>query len=199
MEINLLEGPMGMDSALLGLGLNYFITSEAKTWDDVPPAEKNRIKGVAAKLACRGGGEDKWIRAVYYSWSIRAPRFFFQELDTYKIGTVAQSESSMRIASLGRSLEQKDFEGEVPPYVLGRLNGLVEWYKMTKNQDAFLKFKSALPEGFLQRRIWSCSLAVMKNVWGQRRRHRLPMWHTVCDAFVEATPSWLRDAIYGKD
>lgn len=195
MEINLLEGPMGIDSALLGLGLNFFITSEAKTWNDVPTAEKNRIKGVAAKLACRCGGEDKWLRAVYYSWSIRAPRFFFQELDTYKIGTVAQSESSMRIASLGRSFHPSDFEDGVFP---SELNELLAEYKETKNTATLITLKMRLPESFLQRRIWSCSLAVMKNIYFQRKNHRLPHWKCLLNMFVDKTPIWLK-GVYDVD
>lgn len=197
MKIELLEGPMGMDASLMGLGLNYFLTSGYERWKDVPTEEQERIKKVACKLATKGGSEGKWTRSVYFSWSIKAPRFWWVEMDTYKIGTVAQSESTMRVLSMGRSFEPKDFEGNVDPWVLTKLNILLDCLRThPKDTHYLLELKQRLPESFLQRRIWSCSLAVMQNVWRQRHGHRLPLWHTVCDAFVEATPSWLREAVY---
>ena len=197
MEIKLIEGPMGLDSALTGLGLNYYLTSSYETWVDVPAEEQGRIKKVACKLASKGNGENKWLRAVYYTWSIRAPRFWWQEMDTYHVGTVTQSESTMRILAMGRSFEPSDFEGEIDGFVLAKLNILLDCLRNhPKDTHYLLELKQRLPESFLQRRVWSCSLAVMQNVYRQRRNHRLPIWHTVCDAFVEATPSWLREAVY---
>lgn len=197
MEIKLLEGPMGLDSALMGLGLNWFLTSGYDRWQDVPAEEQERIRKVASRLAPKGGSEAKWTRAVYYTWSIRAPRFWWAEMDTYKVGTVAQSESSMRVLAMGRSFQPSDFDGEVDGWTMSKLNILLDCLRANpKATDLLLQIKNRLPEGFLQRRVWSCSLAVMQNVWRQRRNHKLPMWHTVCDAFVEACPEWLREAVY---
>ena len=197
MEIKLLEGPMGLDSALMGLGMNWFLTSSYERWADVPAEEQERIRNVACRLAPKGGSESKWTRAVYYTWGIRAPRFWWQEMDTYKVGTVAQSESSMRVLAMCRSFQPSDFEGEVDGWTMSKLNILLDCLRANpKATDLLLQIKGRLPESFLQRRVWSCSLAVMQNVHRQRRNHRLPMWHRVCDAFVEATPEWLRDAVY---
>lgn len=198
MEIKLLEGPMGLDSALMGLGLNFFLTSGYDRWQDVPYEEQERIKRVACNLAPKGNGENKFLRAIHYAWLIRAPRYWFQELATYGVGTVTQSESTMRILSMGRSFEPSDFEGkEVDSFVLAKLNILLDCLRTHPKDTHFLmELKNRLPESFLQRRVWSCSLAVMQNVWRQRRNHRLPLWHTVCDAFIEAAPSWLREAVF---
>lgn len=197
MQIKLLEGPMGLESSLLGLGLNYFLTSSYSCWADVPAEEQERIKRVACNLAPKGGSEAKWTRAVYYTWSIRAPRFWWQEMDTYKVGTVAQSESSMRVLAMCRSFQPSDFEGEVDGWTMSKLNILLDCLRANpKATDLLLQIKGRLPESFLQRRVWSCSLAVMQNVHRQRRNHRLPMWHRVCESFVEATPEWLREAMF---
>jgi len=197
MEIKLLEGPMGIDSSLLGLGLNFFLTSGYERWADVPAEEQERIKKVACRLAPKGNGENKFLRAIHYSWLIRAPRYWFQELATYGVGTVTQSESTMRILAMGRSFQPSDFEGEVDSWVMAKLNILLDCLRNhPKDTHYLMELKQRLPESFLQRRVWSCSLAVMQNVYRQRRDHRLPLWHTVCDAFVEATPIWLREAVY---
>ena len=198
MEIKLIEGPMGLEASLLGLGLNYFLTSSYERWADVPAEEQERIRKVACRLAPKGGSEAKWLRAVYYTWSIKAPRFLWAEIDTYKVGTVAQSESTMRVLAMGRSFEPSDFEGKaVENWTLARLNILLSWLKADpRNTDLLVQIKSILPESFLQRRVWSASLAVMQNVWRQRRTHRLELWHRVCEAFVEATPEWLRGSVF---
>ena len=198
MQIRLLEGPMGLDSALMGLGLNFFLTSGYDRWADIPAEEQERIKRVACNLAPKGGSEGKWMRSVYYTWSIRAPRFWWSEMDTYKIGTVAQSESTMRIASMRRRFEYFDFESKsTDNLTLVHLNTLLDLYRDNpKDTELLVDIKSALPESFLQRRVWSCNLAVMQNVWRQRKGHRLPMWKPVCEAFVEACPEWLRDAVF---
>ena len=197
MEIKLLEGPMGLDASLLGLGLNFFLTSGYERWQDVPAEEQERIKKVACRLAPKGNGENKFLRAVHYSWLIRAPRYWFQELATYGVGTVTQSESTMRVLAMGRSFDPRDFEGDVDPWVLQKINILLDCLRANpKATDLLLQIKGRLPESFLQKRVWSCSLAVMQNVWRQRKAHRLPMWHEVCRAFEEATPEWLREAVY---
>ena len=188
---------MGLDGALAGLGLNYYLTSGYSCWADVPAEEQERIKKVSCRLAPKGGSEAKWTRAVYYTWSIRAPRFWWQEMDTYHVGTVTQSESTMRVLAMGRSFQSRDFEGEVDGWTLSKLNILLDCLRANpKATDLLLQIKGRLPESFLQRRVWSCSLAVMQNVYRQRKAHRLPMWHTVCDAFVEACPEWLREAVF---
>ncbi len=198
MEISLLEGPMGLDSALFGLGLNYMLTSDCKSWADVPAGEQERIRKVACRLAPRGGGENKFLRAVHYAWSIRAPRFWWQEMATYGIGTVTQSESTMRIRAMGRDFRPEDFEGgAVETWTLAKLNALLGCYSAHPQETGLLEqIKSVLPESFLQRRTWDCSLAVMQNVWRQRRNHRLKIWHRVCGAFVDAAPEWLRGSVF---
>ena len=194
MKIHLL-GAYGGDAALLGLGLSYGLTTPYDYWDDVPEETKQRLYKIAEKLCVRDGGENKFLRSMVYYWSVEAPRFWWCEADTYKISTVAQSSSTMHTIMNGK-LTQEDFEYEIPMFTLGQLNGLIEGYKATKNQDAFLKLKNMLPEGFLQRRIWTLNLANMKNIYVQRRHHRLPQWQIVCQAFMEETPVWLR-GIYG--
>lgn len=197
MKIQLLSGPMGLESSLFGLGLNYMLTSAYDSWADVPAEEQERIRKVACRLAPKGNGENKFLRAIHYSWLIRAPRYWFQELATYGVGTVTQSESTIRILAMGRSFQPSDFEGEVDGWTLSKINILLDCLRANpKATDLLLQIKGRLPEAFLQRRVWSCSLAVMQNVWRQRRNHRLPMWRGVCDAFVDATPEWLREAVF---
>ena len=190
MEIELMQ-TAGLDPALIGIGLSYGLTSKYSSMYYVPEETKKRLYQIAGKLACKGGGEDKFLRQIVYWWDVKAPRFWFAEADTYKVATTAQSESTMHTI-MHRELTQEDFEYDISLFQLDYLNRLIAKYKETKSEEAFLKLKNGLSEGFLQRRIWSLSLANMKNIYAQRKKHRLPQWKIVCDAFVEHTPMWLR-------
>ena len=194
MEIKLLAGPLGMNEAIFGIGLCYNLTSPYERWEDVPEETQERLKKVAAKLARMGAGEDKWLRMCSFIWDVTAPRFWWVEADTFKVSTVAQSQSTMRLLSMGRSFEPADFEDrEVDGWTLSKLNILLDCLRANpKATDLLLQIKQKLPEGFLQRRVWHMNLAVMKNIWAQRHQHRLPQWRTFCDAVVEATPDFLR-------
>ena len=187
----------GGEPALIGLGLSYGLTTPYAYWDDVPEETKQRLYKIAEKLCVRDSGENKFLRQVIYYWSVEAPRFWWCEADTYKVATVAQSASTMHTI-MHRELTQDDFEYGISPAYLDYLNSVIAEYRASKDEELFLELKNGLPEGFLQRRVWSLSLANMKNIYAQRKNHRLPQWHQVCQAFVEETPIWLR-GIYGQD
>lgn len=189
MEIRLMRME-GLPEALFGIGLSYGLTSEYEVWDDVPYDRRMKLQEIASKLCKAGAGEDKFLRQVVCWWDVRAPRYWWAEADTFKVGTVAQSESTMHTI-MNRDLVQEDFEAPIHPGALKVLNLLIGDYKKSKNGHLFMQLKNDLPEGFLQRRIWTLNLANMKNIYRQRKNHRLPQWHTVCYAFRDATPDFL--------
>ena len=189
MEIRLMRME-GLPEALFGIGLSYGLTSEYEGWDDVPFDKRMKLQEIASRLCKAGAGDDKFLRQIMFWWDVRAPRYWWAEADTYKVATTAQSESTMHPV-MKRPLEERDFEYSVSGSVRNSLNRMFLEYSETKDERVFLELKNALPEGFLQRRIWTLSLANMKNIHRQRKNHRLPQWHAVCDAFVEATPDFL--------
>ena len=186
----------GVSECLLGLGLSYGLTSDYECWQDVPEEIQERVACVAKKLANKGNGENKFLRQCIYYWDVTAPRYWWSEADTYKVATVAQSESTMHTIT-HRELTQQDFEHPISRPYLYHLNLLIKKYKETKDKELFLQLKNDLPEGFLQRRIWQLSLAQMLNIYKQRIHHRLPEWKCVCDAFVENTPYLFREMYNG--
>lgn len=190
MEVRLMKME-GVEEALFGIGLSYGLTSEYEKPEDLPYGKSEKLKEIASVLCRKGAGEDKFLRQIMFWWDVTAPRFWWAEADTYKVATAAQSESTMHTI-MRRPLEARDFEYTVPGSVRNSLNRMHLEYAETKDENVFLELKNALPEGFLQRRIWTLNLANMKNIHRQRRNHRLPQWHKVCDAFVEATPEFLR-------
>jgi hypothetical protein len=78
------------------------------------------------------------------------------------------------------------------------LNNLRDMYLETKDNDIWLQILNMLPQSYCQRRICSMNLAVMKNIYHQRKDHKLGGWHQVCNAFVEATPDFLKGAYFGE-
>ena len=190
MEIRLMRAE-GLSEALFGIGLSYGITSDYVCWDAVPFDKVERLKKTASVLCRKGGGEDKFLRQIMFWWDVTAPRYWWAEADTYKVATTAQSESTMHTI-MKRPLEERDFEYSVPGSVRNSLNRMYLEYSETKDERVFFELKNVLPEGFLQRRIWTLNLATMKNIYRQRKNHRLPQWRQVCEAFVEATPEFLR-------
>lgn len=190
MKIELID-MYGIEPALFGIGLSHGLTSGYEDFASLTPELRQRLYGVAEKLCAKDGGHNKFLRQIMFWWDATFPRYLWQEVDQYRVGVTTQSESTMHTI-MSRDLTQEDFEDPIHPGALEVLNLLIGDYKKSKNGHLFMQLKNDLPEGFLQRRVWSLSLAQMKNIYHQRRNHRLPQWKMICDAFVENTPMWLR-------
>lgn len=192
MKIDFL-GTSGVDAALLGLGLSYGLTSEYSSMYYVPEETKKRLYQIAGKLACKGGGEDKFLRQIVYWWDITAPSYWWPQFDQYKVGTVTQSESKMH-SLLKRPFTPEDFDGN--DSAVEALNEMREEWLAMEDEDSrrelWQEILETLPMSYHQRRVCSMNLAVMKNIHHQRKRHKLVEWHLVCQAFVDATPGFLQ-------
>lgn len=109
-------------------------------------------------LVKRGEEHSKCIRGLIVYAEIEAPRFWWAEADTYRIGTERlASESTIHIQGKGLSTEE------------------------------LVKMKSELTEGTIQKRVQMFSYQTLRRIWIQRHNHRLPMWHTFCE-WIESLP-----------
>lgn len=149
----------GFEEALLGLSLSY--NSE--------PSER-----VADNLAHKQGGHNKFLESVMVWLDITAPRYWWAQADTYRVGITKQSESTMHTI-LRRHLTDEDFEGGCHPGILQLLNEAIE-------AGSFDWIKHHLPESFLQRRIVCTNYKTLQNMEAQRRTHRLKEWQFFLDA-----------------
>ena len=153
----------GYVEAILGLSLSYGTDLET-------------AKETAKRLAPKDGGHNKFLESIYLWFDITAPRFWWQEADTYRLST-KQSESTMHTLRR-RPLAQDDFE--YPIYNLAEINRIL-------SSDIPLEaIKNILPEGFLQRRIWVMNYKTLRNILLQRSTHRLPQWQQFC-AYVRSS------------
>ena len=171
----------GIEEALLGMGLSYGLTSDKKIRCLKDPKWAVRLTKICEKCAQRGNGEDKFLRMIQIWADITAPRFWWAEFDTYKVGTVALSESTMH--TLGkRQLTPEDFETPILAIELDTLNSAL------RSDNAIDFNKGMLPEGFLQRRIVNFNYAVFATMIRQRRNHRLPQWRYFLNKVYYALP-----------
>lgn len=159
----------GYKEAALGFSLSYNTSIE-------------RAKELLPRYANGIPGENKFLESIIFYLDVTAPRFWWQEADTYRIGSTKNSESSMHTLTK-HELTKDNFEYTLPPTTISNLNQVIAWYNSSvgpEKNTAFLMLKSALPEGFLQRRIWCLNYKTFKNIYLQRLNHRLDLWGNFC-------------------
>jgi len=140
-----------------------------------------KMSVVAEKLADKDGGHNKFLESLVVWLDVRAPRFFWQEADTFRLST-KQSESTMHTLTGelltvdindAKSVAQflaENFEPEsCTPETL-------RWIYDAANSGDLVAVKKRLPEGFLQTRMWCMNYKTLRNIILQRRTHRLPHW-----------------------
>jgi len=147
------------------------------TVPELPDIGKNDLER-ACKLIKGGTEHRKFLRQIAINFVIEAPRYLWQEIDTYKVATVRNSCSTMH--KLGhRPLTEKDFiDGEVLVSTLRELNRLGQEYRDggQKDYDLVRKMKRYLPEGFLQRAGFHMNYETAMSMFRHRKTHRLAEW-----------------------
>jgi len=154
----------GYEPALLGLSLSY-----RRPIEEMPQ--------VAKKLYCKEGGHNKFLESITVWLDITAPRYWWQQFDTYRVGMTKQSGSTMHTI-LKRELAVGDFSRQIPIQTLNRLNGLIK-------DGLFEQLKAELPEGFMQRRVCCTNYQTIRRIIKQRKFHRLPEWRVFIAAMFD--------------
>ena len=194
MNTTLISGPNFITEALFGVGLSYGLTSDIK---EVPALEDNnelydRLMRIARGLAHKpGGGHNKFLETITLTLDVKAPRYWWQEFDTYRVGVTKQSESTMHTI-MSRELNPEDFERGINiktwQYLTEQRSAYLDEKDPERKERLFFTMKNDLPEGFLQRRIVCLNAKALQNMYTQRRAHRLPEWHQFFDAIKEQMP-----------
>lgn len=163
----------------------------------------------------RNAGTDhrKFMRMITVYLDITAPLYWWKEFDTYKVGTVANSCSTMhKIAA--KEFTFDDFSCEhlerrsslTLKKVIDDLNYYREHYIFftkenvigfdTKTKDIWWQMIQLLPSSYNQRRTVMLNYEVLANIYKSRRNHKLDEWHTFCD-WIESLP--YSELITGKE
>lgn len=155
---------------------------------------------LAQRMIAAGTDESKFLRQIFVSFDLTAPLYFFKEFDTYKIGTVANSCSTMHkldsaeiteemFSTDGVDLNLKILDNQLDDAMdIGWLwkdiifycEQLRRKYKETKNKDYWRALIQVLPNGFLQKRTITLNYQVLRAIYFARRHHKLTEWHEFC-------------------
>lgn len=141
------------------------------------------------KLVKAGSEHAKFRRMIGVWFDITAPRYFWTEFDTYKVGTVSNSESTMHTIHK-KPFELDDFSHEK---LEGRtqltfalegtikvLNKLREDYLKTNDKDCWYQMIQLLPQSYNQKRTVFLNYEVLANMYRQRKNHKLDEWRDFC-------------------
>lgn len=154
-------------------------------------------------IRLRNAGTDhrKFMRMITVYVDITAPLYWWKEFDTYKVGTVANSCSTMhKIAEKEFTLEDFSHEHLLPTAkknlesTIDILNGYRDQYSVDTNpelkKEYWWQMIQLLPSSYNQRRTVMLNYEVLANIYKSRRNHKLDEWHTFCD--------WIEDLPYSE-
>lgn len=222
---------MGWEAAIRGMRnpMNSWKKSDsAREWPDCgacpdewrPFHIGSNDLDLMTRLRNAGTDHRKFMRMITVYADITAPLYWWKEFDTYKVGTVANSCSTMhKIAdkeftfddfSVEQLLGREDDPFTVPVSsdgtklsplglmldVVTMLNGCRAKYLETRDKKYWWQMIQLLPSSYNQRRTIMLNYEVLTNIYKSRRNHKLDEWHTLCD-WIENLP--YDELITGKD
>lgn len=164
---------------------------------------------LATTLANAGTEHGKFLRMINVYVDITAPLYIYKEFDTYKIGTVCNSCSTMHKIT-AKEFTIDDFSHEhLLPYSIESLEETIELLNhyrsiyllggyieyrdgsgvtyQPKDKEIWWQLIQLLPSSYNQKRTYELNYAVLRNIYHQRRNHKLDEWHTICD-WIETLP-----------
>lgn len=158
----------------------------------------------AHALSASGTDHRKYLRMIFVSVDITAPLYWWKEYDTYKVGTVANSCSTMhKIHS--KAFERADFSCDrMSDAALACLDTVIDCLEdrrqkfiETKERAYWDDMIQLLPTSYNQKRTCTLNYENLVNIYYARRNHKLPEWHEVC-RWIESLP-YARELICIRD
>ena len=163
------------------------------SWDRMDTCYNNGEFGIGENdykllknLTIAGPEHRKWNRMVTATMDITAPLYWWKEYDTYKVGTVANSCSTMHKIQ-AKKFEMSDFSVEhlrslrVMHEVIDELNFYRDKFNKSKSKDDWWEMIQLLPTSYNQKRTVHLNYEVLGIIYHQRRHHKLDEWHVFCD------------------
>lgn len=150
---------------------------------------------LARRLATAGSDHRKFLRMIFVSVDITAPLYWWKEFDTYKVGTVANSCSTMHKIH-AKTFERDDFSHDkLDEGGLAALDALISYLEFERikfcedknNKQAWLNMIQLLPTSYNQMRTVTLNYENLINIYYARRTHKLDEWKTLC-AWIMSLP-----------
>jgi len=198
--------------------------SDENTFDHYDDYPRPTLIGAADKdlmkrLASAGKDHAKYRRMIVVYADLIAPLYWWKEYDTYKVGTVANSCSTMhKIQAKGFDMEDFSFDhlfdqqddehacftdlpfaekdlGICPKMLMWELIKMLNKYRKlylkTNDKRYWWQMIQLLPSSYNQKRTVMLNYEVLANIYPARKAHKLDEWHTFCD-WIESLPeSWI--------
>lgn len=162
-------------------------------------------KALTRKLIDAGPSHRKFMRQIFVSMDITAPLYWWKEFDTYKVGTVANSCSTMHTI-MNKEFTIDDFSHDKMfviteqslEDIVSHINCLRTLYLKTEDPERKKRYWYSiiqlLPSSYNQRRTVTMSYENLRNIYEQRKNHKLDEWRDFCSA-IELLPysNWITD------
>lgn len=153
---------------------------------------------LAKRLRIAGSDHRKYLRQVFVSVDITAPMYWWKEYDTYKVGTVANSTSTMHKIHT-KKFELSDFSYDrlsslgldAMEYIIKALEAARLSFINSRNSDDWYDMIQLLPSSYNQMRTCTLNYESLINIYYARRNHKLNEWHVFCD--------WIKKLPYAKE
>ena len=146
------------------------------------------------RLIKSGTDHSKFLRMIGVTCDLTAPLYWWKEYDTYKVGTVANSCSTMHKIH-AKKFEREDFSTdhliprmkEVLDVTIANLNACRGNFLETQDKKWWWQMIQLLPTSYNQKRTVQLNYAVLRNIYHSRKNHKLDEWPTFCH-WVEGLP-----------
>lgn len=193
----------GWEEAIRGMRnpLNSWDKSDTAFWCYPTEGVQHKIGendlALMKRLSKAGDDHAKFLRMITVTCDITAPLYWWKEYDTYKVGTVANSCSTMHTIHT-KEFQLADFSWEqLEPLALGSLEETIkvmniyrEKYIHDKDKRWWYQMIQLLPTSYEQKRTVQLNYQVLKNMYHSRKNHKLSEWHTLCD-WIEKLPYFM--------
>lgn len=178
----------------------YSARNAMNSWDksdsrfETDTMGENDLK-LAKKLVKAGADHSKFMRMITVTCDITAPRYWWTEFDTYKVGTVRNSCSTMHTIHK-EPFTAKDFSfdkstavvfGNETREILKLLNKVRDLYLKTNDKSYWRTLIQLLPQSYNQRATVQLNYQVLRNMYHARKNHKLDEWRDFCK-WVEKLP-----------
>lgn len=180
----------GWHSAIMGMRnpMNSWSKSDSVFYNDFSCQIGQNDLDLMKTLIKSGTEHRKFTRMIHVQMDIEAPLYWWKEFDTYKVGTVANSCSTMhKIHSKEFTLDDFShehldrFSTEVLGWTIKALNGSREDYMKSKSKDDWWQMIQLLPSSYNQLRTVDLNYEVLLNQYFQRKDHKLDEWRIYCE------------------
>lgn len=185
----------GWEAAVRGMRnpLNSWAKSDSKVDGDTFSVGEKDFE-LMLKLAKAGNDHGKILRMIAVTFDLTAPLYFWKQFDTYKVGTVRNSCSTMHTI-MKNEFTIKDFSTEGLSKhgihtlfaIVDILNGFRREYQLEEDLSYFYDVIKLLPESYNQRSTVSLNYAVLRNIYHSRKTHKLQEWRDFCN-WIETLP-----------